>query len=350
MAWSFRLSQQLVTDLSPALPELRAVFDHAPAPLLLVAVDPPKYTMLAVNAAHARAFNSTPEALQGWGVLEVFPPDSTPEVAAFVSAIRTSFERVISTGVPDQMPTRPFSVTLEDGRAEERYWSATNAPIRGPDGRVTHIISAVRDVTGEVLERRSEDARRLLMLEVDHRARNALTVVQSFVRLTTAETLNDFRRTLDGRVASLGRAQTALAARRWEGGDLREIIESELASMSATGRHTITGPALLLHAEQVQAMSMLIHELATNAAKYGALSCAEGELSVTWKAALGGALSVVWEERGGPPAESPCREGFGTRLMLQLCRQLDARACFEWPPQGLRLVLEMRLGDATGER
>ena len=318
------------------------MFDHAPAPLLLAAADPPKYTMLAVNAAHARAFNSTPEALHGWGVLEVFPADPSAEVADFATAIRTSFERVISTGAPDQMPTRPFSVAMEDGRTEERYWQATNAPVRGPDGQVTHIISAVRDVTGEVLERRSEDARRLLMLEVDHRARNALTVVQSFVRLTTAETLDGFRETLDGRVASLARAQTALAARRWEGGDLREVIESELTSMSATGRHTITGPSVLLPAEQVQAMSMLIHELATNAGKYGALSCAEGDLSVTWTVGSSGALRLVWAENGGPTPGPPSREGFGTRLIAQLCRQLDARPGFEWRQQGLRVVIDMK--------
>lgn len=326
------------------LPDLRMVIDHAPSPLLIVAADPPKYTMLAINHAHARAFNTTPEALQGWGVLEVFPPDPTPEVAGFVDAIRASFERVLATRATDQMPVRPFSVAFADGRSEQRYWQATNAPILGPDGAVTHILSACRDVTGEVLERRSEAARSLLMREVDHRARNALTIVQSFVRLTTADDLDRFRETLDGRVASLARAQTSLAARRWEGGDLREVIESELAAMSPTGRYAISGPPVLLRAEHVQAMSMAIHELATNAGKYGALSVAGGTLSVSWTTAAEGGLRLTWAEDGGPPVLPPTREGFGSRLIVQLGRQLDGDVTFDWRPSGLLVEMDLRLG------
>ncbi|WP_293902754.1 PAS domain-containing sensor histidine kinase [Phenylobacterium sp.] len=344
------MSENLVASPPPAaakLPDLGAVFDHAPAPLLLVAADAPKYTMLRVNLAHARAFNSTPEALAGWGVLEVFPADPPPEVAGFVEAIRTSFERVIATGAADQMPVRPFSVALDDGQAEQRYWSATNAPILGPDGVVTHIVSAVRDVTGEVLERRSEEARKLLMREVDHRARNALTIVQSFVRLTTADSLDQFRETVDGRVASLARAQTSLAARRWEGGDLREVVDSELAAMSATGRYRVSGPAVLLQAEHVQAMSMVIHELATNAGKYGALSSAGGMLAVTWTADPDGRLRLTWQEDGGPPARPPSREGFGSRLIVQLSRQLNGEVAFEWRPEGLKVEMDLRLGETA---
>ncbi len=330
-----------------ALPDFRTLFDFAPAPLLLVAADAPKYTMLAANHAHARAFNTTPEALQGWGVLEVFPRDPTPSVATFAESIRLSFERVIATGAPDQMPVRAFSVAVADGEAEERYWSATNSPIIAPDGTVTHLISAVRDVTGEVLERRSEEARRLLMREVDHRARNALTIVQSFVRLTTAESLEQFRETLDGRVATMARAQTSLAARRWEGGDLREVIESELASMSAAERYRLSGPPILLRAEHVQAMSMIIHELATNAAKYGALSSSEGMLAIGWTTPADGDLHLIWQESGGPLARPPDREGFGSRLILQLSRQLSGEATFVWRPAGLEVALALKLGAAA---
>lgn len=326
-------------------PDLRAVFDHAPAPLLLLAANPPKFTMLAVNLAHARAFNTTPAALEGWGVLEVFPANPTAEVADFAHAICASFARVLETRAPDQMPIRPFSVTSADGAEEERYWSATNAPLIAADGTVGYILSAVRDVTGEVLERRSEDARRLLMHEVDHRARNALTVVQSFVRLTRAQTLEEFRAILDGRVASLARAQSSLAARRWEGGDLRTVVEAELAAISATGRHTVSGPTVLLKAEHVQAMSMVIHELATNAGKYGALSCAGGALAVQWTAEADGTLNLNWTETGGPPTRStPVREGFGSRLILQLSRQLDGDVRFDWRPEGLAVTMALRPG------
>src|SRR4029077_937868 len=137
---------------------------------------------------------------------------------------------VLATRAANQMAVRPYAVQAADGASVERYWSAVNSPMLGPDGAVAHIVSAVQDVTGEVMERRSEEARLLLMREVDHRARNALTIVQSIVRLTTASSLADFRDVIDGRVATLARAQTSLAARRWEGAWLGDVIEAELNS------------------------------------------------------------------------------------------------------------------------
>ena len=324
------------------------MFDASPRPLLLIAADPPRYTMLAVNPAHAQAFGTTQAALTGRGVFDVFPADPEPSVAAFVAAIRASFDRVIATGKADQMAARPYAVRLPDGAQAERYVSATNTPILGPDGAVAQILSATQDVTGEVLERRGDEARRLLMREVDHRARNALTIVQSFVRLTTAETVEEFRRVVDGRVEALARAQTSLAARRWEGADLRAVIEAELGALAPTGLYRLEGPPVLLRAEQVQAMSMAIHELATNAGKYGALSNAGGALTVTWTRGRGGAVTLTWSETGGPPAGPPARAGFGSRLIASLARQLGGEIAYDWRPEGLEAELSFRLEAASG--
>lgn len=330
---------------SPARADFRAVFDASPRPLLLIAADPPKFTMLAVNPAHAGAFGTTPEALHGWGVLEVFPPDAEPEVAAFVDAVRTSLEAVIAARAPHQMAIRAYAVQTPDGGSDERYWSATNTPILGATGAVTHILSAVQDVTGEVLERRSEDARKLLMREVDHRARNALTVVQSFVRLTTAASLEDFRRVLDGRVEALARAQTSLAARRWEGASLHNVVEGALAALSQPGKYSLSGPHVLLRADDVQAMSMVIHELATNASKYGALSTEGGTLTITWDKGPAGGVTMVWSEEGGPAVRLPAHEGFGSRLVSQLTRQLGGDIAYAWRAEGLRAELSLPLDE-----
>ena len=322
---------------------LRAVFDASPRPLLLMAADQPRFTMLAANLAHANAFATTPQALIGWGVLEVFGPAPEPEAAEFADAIRTSLERVLATRAPDQMAVRPYAVQFEDAPPAERYWSATNVPILGPDGAVTHILSGVQDVTGEVLERRSETARRLLMREVDHRSRNALAVVQSFVRLTTADTLDEFREVLGGRIEALARAQTSLAARRWEGASLRDVIDAELAMLAEAGRYALSGPHLMLAADQVQSMSMIIHELATNAAKYGSLSAPDGELAVSWSRGAEGRLRVLWREQGPFAVAEPVRRGFGSRLIGDLARQCGGAARFDWRPSGLTVELELAL-------
>lgn len=324
-------------------PDFRAVFDASARPLLLIANDPPRFTMLAVNPAHAQAFGTTPRALTGRGVFEVFPPDPDPMLASFVDAIRESFDRVLATRAPDQMPVRPYALTLADGTTAERFWRATNTPILRADGCVTHILSAVQDVTGEVLERRGDEARRLLMREVDHRARNALAIVQSFVRLTTADDVEAFRRVVEGRVEALARAQTSLANRRWEGADLADVIGGELEAMAPTGSWDIDGPAVLLRAEHVQAMSMAIHEFATNAGKYGALSAAEGRLSVAWTVSPHGDVRVDWRETGGPPVTPPERQGFGSRLIASLVRQLDGEIDYDWRREGLAATLRFCL-------
>jgi len=326
----------------PAL--FRAVFEASPRPLLLIAADPPKFTMMAVNDAHARAFGTAPEALEGWGVLEVFGTNLDPEVAEFVEAIRTSLETVLATRAPDQMAIRAYSVRDAEGGPEERFWSATNTPVFDPDGALTHILSAVQDVTGEVLERRSEAARKLLMREVDHRARNVLTVVQSFVRLTMAESTEEFRRVLDGRVATLARVQTSLAARKWEGATLREVIEAELGALCEPDAFSISGPPVLLPPDQVQALSMAIHELATNAMKYGSLSVAGGTLAVEWATQANDDLALVWEETSELAIQPPERSGFGARLVSQLTRQLGGEVAYHWRPKGLRVELTFLRG------
>ena len=329
--------------LAAVAADFRAVFDATPQPMLLIAADAPRFTMLAVNAAHAQAFATTAEALTGWGVLEVFGPAPEPEAAEFRDAIQVSLEAVMAARTAQTMPIRPYAVQTAGGAPVERYWSAVNSPVLSADGAVTHIVSCVRDVTGEVLERRSEQARSLLMREVDHRARNALTIVQSIVRLTTAGTLEDFREVLDGRVAALARAQTSLAARRWEGAWLSDVIEVELASLAAASQYRMSGPWLLLPAEHVQALSMVVHELATNAHKYGSLSSHGGSLAIDWRQDGEGALHISWAEETAHLVTPPQRQGFGSHLIAQLTRQLCGEVLYDWRPNGLKADFRLKL-------
>ncbi len=320
-------------SISPDI--FRAVFESSPRPLLLIAADPPRFTMLAANEAHARTFWTTPAALEGRGVFEVFPETPNEDIALFMESIRQSLERVLASRKPDRMRIGRMTLATAGGEPVERYWTATNSPILDPHGEVSHILSASQDVTGEVQERRSEQARALLMREVDHRARNSLMLVQSLVRLSSATSLEAFRTILDGRIASLARAQTSLAARKWEGAIVGDIVAEALATVSSPERYAIGGPRLVLPAGDVQALSMIIHELATNAVKYGSLSQGEGKLAVTWERLPGRAVRLVWREDGPSEIEAPREGGFGSRLIAQLMGQLRGGVRYEWRPNGL---------------
>ena len=325
----------------------RAVFDTSPRPLLLMAADPPRFTMLSANAAHARTFRTTPEALEGHGLFEVFPADPEPIVAQFLDAIRESLARVLASGKPDQMRAARLNLMSATGEPIERYWTATHTPILGPRGEITHIVSASQDVTGEVMERRSEQARELLMREVDHRARNSLMLVQSLVRLSTATSLEEFRTILDGRIAGLARAQTSLAARKWEGAIVGDIVLEALATVSSPERFNADGPRLVLPAGDVQALSMVIHELASNAVKYGSLARQGGVLKVCWERLPDRSVRLEWREDGPDPVEAPRTLGFGSRLIAQLMRQLRGAIRYDWRPSGLVAELTFQTAQAS---
>lgn len=326
----------------PGEPDFRLAFEASPGPMLLIAVDPPRFTMLAANRAHASAFRTTPEALVGRGVFEVFPNPPDRAAQAFMQAIRESFARTLATRRPDHMAVQRVQVPGPDDAVEERHVTAIHTPILGPDGEVAQILSSIREITAEVKERQATEARALLMREVDHRARNALTVVQSVVRLTDSPDVGRFRQVVLGRVEALARAQTSLARRKWEGAHLREVVQAELEALAFPGAYSIAGPATLLRPERVQAMSMVLHELATNAAKYGALSVVTGVVSVRWRRTPQG-LVLVWREDGGPPPQPPKRSGFGSRLVSQLARQLGGHVRHNWRPDGLSVTLTASL-------
>jgi two-component sensor histidine kinase len=189
-------------------------------------------------------------------------------------------------------------------------------------------------------QKRQEEARTLLTREVDHRARNALAVVQSIVQLTPVTEADELKEAILGRVSALARAHGSLALSRWEGAPLAQILGEELAALTSPERFALRGSDVLLPPARVQPLGMIVHELATNAAKYGALSTQEGRITVTWSADRHGGLSLTWsEDTGRRDLQPPTRAGFGSRLMDQLARQMDARLEQAWAPSGLTVTL-----------
>lgn len=250
---------------------------------------------------------------------------------------REAMRRAIRSGGAQVYEGEYRVIGLLDG--VER-WVATTGRVRFEGGRPARLIGFATDIT----ERKRAEARNeLLMREVDHRAKNALAVVQAVLRLSRAETPAELVRIVEGRVAALARAQTMLARRRWEGAELRALLEGELAPFLSQGRAggprvELSGPAFTVAAQAAQPFSMAIHELATNAVKYGALSQAGGLVRASWWVEPGGArLHLHWSESGGPPlAGSPARRGFGSRVIEQTVQaQLGGRLVQRWLPGGL---------------
>jgi two-component sensor histidine kinase len=217
--------------------------------------------------------------------------------------------------------------------------------LRRPDGSVRGFLKIGQDVTKR---RAAEEAQALLAREVDHRAKNALTVVQTMLRLTRADDVPSFARAVEGRVAALARAQTLLAEERWNGAGLHAMLRGELAPFLVGQRAELDGPPMVLPPGTAQPLAMAVHELATNAAKHGALSVPEGCVSVSWRLGQGapGVLRVRWAETGGPPVIGPpTRRGFGSRVLDGTVRgQLGGKVSVAWATTGLVCDMEVPLG------
>jgi len=199
-------------------------------------------------------------------------------------------------------------------------------------------------VTADITERKRAEERQILLAEeVDHRARNVVAVVQSIMRLTRAETIDDYIGALDGRISALSNAHRLLAGSRWEGADLNRLVDEEFAPYRAGGKERVAarGPIVVLPPATAQTIALALHELVTNAAKYGALSAETGRVDLTWRLE-GGRLELSWMESDGPQIAPPNRRGYGSRAIVAgIERQLGGIVKFDWQASGLRCTLSV---------
>ncbi|WP_052002817.1 HWE histidine kinase domain-containing protein [Microvirga sp. BSC39] len=212
-----------------------------------------------------------------------------------------------------------------------------------------------RDAQTEIEERKQAQTQQsLLIRELHHRVKNTLATVQAVVGATARSALNidDFYQAFVGRIISLANTHSLLTEAVWQTASLREIMEKELRPYNDVRgqRITLNGPAVELPSEAAVPIGMAIHELTTNAAKYGALSDSRGKVSVSWEteaAEEGTRLKLVWEEGGGPQVSAPTRQGFGSRLLHRvLTTQLNANVDMDFRPEGLRVALDAVLKHA----
>jgi len=211
----------------------------------------------------------------------------------------------------------------------------------------------VSGVTIDVTERKEAGERQdLLAREVDHRARNALAVVQSIVRLTRANNVEGYVAAVEGRIKALARAHALLSDARWHSADLGALVAEELAPYRAgeVDKVRVTGPNVSLPPHMAQGLALALHELATNAAKHGALSSLLGKLSLTWQLRPD-FLVLQWIETGGPRVAPPSARSFGLKVIrTSIENQLNGKAIFEWAPTGMQCTLAIPLDHSAGTR
>jgi PAS domain S-box-containing protein len=239
-----------------------------------------------------------------------------------------------------------FRVILPDGG--ERWLAGRGSYARDAAGEPV----AVTGVSWDITERKLAEERQLVLLqELNHRVKNVLAVVQSIATLSLAHaaSLQAFRQGFTGRLQALVVAHDALVARRWEGAGLVELVRGILAPYADAGapaagdRARVDVPDVTLERAAAQALALALHELATNAAKHGALSRPEGTVTVA-AAVAAGALTVTWRERGGPPVLPPAATGFGTVLVTRfLPMQTRGRVDLDWRPEGLVCTIVLPL-------
>ena len=215
----------------------------------------------------------------------------------------------------------------------------------------TDNIIRISGVTVDITDRKdAEERQALLAREVDHRARNALALVQSIVRLTRADDIKSYIAAVDGRIGALSRAHTLLAQSRWQGAELARLVDEELAPYRRLDSDTIAaaGPDISLEPRTAQTLALALHELSTNAAKYGALSVISGRVRLAWELQPD-RLVLNWVETGGPPTQPPASPGFGIRVIgASVERQLEGETKFDWRTEGLHCTLSVPRGDKIG--
>jgi len=251
---------------------------------------------------------------------------------------------LVDTMTPDSA-TRQAEIRILRPNGEERACFVVAAATFDADGTLSQIGGVTLDIT----ERKVNEQRQgLLAREVDHRARNALAVVQSIVRLTRADDISAYIVAVEGRVRALAHVHDLLSQARWQGADIGRLIGEEMAPYTAGDAAcvTVSGPSIIVDANCAQTISLAMHELATNAAKYGALSEGEGKIAIAWSID-NGALKITWRESDGPPVLPPTRSGFGSKIIkASLASQRGGSATFDWKPEGLSCDLIIPLVSA----
>jgi PAS domain S-box-containing protein len=304
----------------------RAMAEAAPAPVWATSPGGP---IEFVNEAFAEFAGHASEELLGDFWMTMIHPDDLP----VVGAIRAEARKTLAAYT--------FEARFRRADGEWRLMRASSKPRFDEIGTFLGYVGLSVDVT----EMREAVARQQLLInELNHRVKNTLATVQSVIRQTLRRErpAGEARETLTARLVALAAAHDVLTRENWESAAMGDIVAQATAHLGGARRFDIAGPLVRLPPKTALAMSMALHELATNAAKYGSLSNESGRVRIGWTLD-GAALTLTWREEGGPPVAKPAAAGFGTRLLRKgLVTDLGAPAELTYAPDGLVSVIRAR--------
>jgi PAS domain S-box-containing protein len=274
------------------------------------------------NRGAERVFGYTAEEAVGQAITIVIPPDRLDE------------ERLILTRIRRGERIDHFETVRQRKHGSLIVVSLTVSPVRNAEGKIVGASKIARDITEQ---KRAQEQIATLAREAEHRSKNLLSTVQATVSLSQSDTPEGLKRAIEGRILALANVHSLFVETRWIGAELSTIAAQELAPYSEKDEAgvRINGPQVLLEPNTAQVIAVTLHELATNAAKYGALSAPNGRISLEWLHEAEGRLVLHWRETGGPAVMMPTHQGFGTRIIQRMIGQLKGKARFDWNPDGL---------------
>lgn len=327
----FRQRQELARqrdEHAAALARLTAHSDNSP--LAIVELDAQQRII---------SWSKGAERLFGWRVAEV-AGFGAAEVKWLDAGLRADFAALMDGMIAGALPraTRTLCFHTAEGLLVdcECYCSA----LRDGTGRLLSINLQILDITDR---KRAEETQKLLIGELNHRVKNTLASVQAIATQTLRHSAgpSDFAPTFIGRIHALANAHSLLSGATWQVASLKELVEGQLSIGAIDAdRFQASGPVIDLLPEPALHLALVLHELVTNAHKYGALSVPDGSVALEWTVA-DGKLVLEWQERNGPPVTPPTRRGFGTALIERSLRADGGSAIPQYGPDGVRWTLTL---------
>jgi PAS domain S-box-containing protein len=309
-----------VERLTESEARFRAMAEAAP---VMIWLSGPGGESEYLNRAYLEFFGSNEADVLGFGWMPIaHPDDAEGNLQEYLAALREQ---------------RPFEVEARFRRADGRYRLLHSVGVPRFDAHGSYLghIGVSRDVTDE---RGAEAQQKLLIGELNHRVKNTLAIVQSLAWQTLRDqsVSPEVGRSFEQRLMALATAHDVLTTKNWNPASIELIIRGGLDALSiGQERVSIVGPLLRVPPKTAVSLAMAVHELATNALKYGSLSIPQGEVLIAWEV-NDERFELTWTERGGPPVSAPSRRGFGTRLLQRgLAAELEGDAVLNFDPAGL---------------